>query len=192
MLAALLKQFHEYKARHVADVTAWHSSYRAQLDDERRENAKLREQIWEMQAHASRANESLRHFRRKYDEDEKRWNGRVESVSARQELRFWKRMAMPELEDDDTYWSGDDDIIDPAEKERLRELEQRAQHEQLMADAQADDGDGSGQSQQGPFQNMGVMGGIAMQREDTSQINLPQLPPRPMSAASSTGSTGES
>lgn len=194
VLAALLKQFHEYKARHVADVTAWHRSYRAQLDDERRENAKLREQIWEMQAHASHANESLRKFRRKYDEDEKRWDGRVESVAARQELRFWKRMAMPELEDDDTYWSGDDDIIDPAEKERLQELEQRAQHEQMMADSQAEDSDGGGQSQrqQGPFQNMGVMGGIAMQREDTSQANLPQLPPRPMSAASSTGSTGES
>lgn len=192
VLAALLKQFHEYKARHVADVTSWHRSYRVQLDDERRENARLREQIWEMQAHASRANESLRKFRRKYDEDEKRWDGRVESVAARQELRFWKRMAMPELEDDDTYWSGDDDIIDPAEKERLRELEQRAHHEQMAMDSQAEDSDGGGQAQQGPFHNMGVMGGIAMQREDTSQLNLPQLPPRPMSAASSTGSTGES
>lgn len=189
VLAALLKQFHEYKARHVADVTAWHRSYRAQLDDERRENAKLREQIWEMQAHASKANESLRKFRRKYDEDEQRWQKRVEEVAARQELRFWKRMAMPDLEDDDTYWSGDDDIIDPAEKHRLRLLEQHAQQEQLVSDSQAEDSD---EAQQGAaFQSMGVMGGIAMQREDTSQLSLPQLPPRPLSAASSTGSTGD-
>lgn len=193
VFALLLKQFHEYKAKHVADVAAWHHSYRSQLDEARRENSRLREQIWEMQAHASRANESLRDFRRRYDEDERRWDRRVEAVAARQELRFWKRVAMPELEDDDTYWSGDDDIIDPAEKERLRELEQRAVQEQMMTDSQAEDSDGGGRSQQHfPFQQMGVMGGIAMQREDTSHQVMPAPPPRPLSAASSTGSTGPS
>jgi len=194
VFALLLKQFHEYKAKHVADVTAWHRSYRSQLDEARRENCRLREQIWEMQAHAARANESLRSFRRRYDEDERRWDRRVEAVAARQELRFWKRMAMPDLEDDDTYWSGDDDIIDPAEKQRLRELEQRAAQEQMMTDSQAEDSDGGGQPQpqQNPFQHMGVMGGVAMQREDSSHQGMPAPPPRPLSAASSTGSTGPS
>ena len=146
-----------------------------------------------MQDHAANANDSLRTFRRKYDEDETRWDRRVDAVAARQELRFWKRMAMPELEDDDTYWSGDDDIIDPAEKERLRELEHRAAQEQMMADEQAEDSDGGGgHAQQGPFQHIGVMGGIAMQREDTGHQGLPTPPPRPLSAASSTGSTGPS
>lgn len=96
---------------------------------------------------------------------------------------------MPELEDDDAYWSGDDDIIDPAEKERLRELEHRAAQEQMMTDSQAEDSDGGGSSQQGSFQHMGVMGGIAMQREDAGHQGLPTPPPRPLSAASSTGST---
>lgn len=186
----MLKQFHEYKARHVADVSAWHRSYRTQLDEARRENSKLREQIWEMHAHAGRANESLKTFRRKYHEDEERWRRQVDSVAARQELRFWKRMAMPELEDDDTYWSGDDDLIDGAEKERLREMELRAAQEQqqMLADGQGqvDNGEGPHQS---PFQQM-VMGGIAMQREDASHHGLPAPPPRPLSAASSTGSTG--
>lgn len=186
----MLRQFHEYKAKHVADVAAWHRSYRSQLDEARRENSKLREQIWEMQAHAGRANDSLKTFRRKYHEDEERWRRKVDDVSARQELRFWKRMAMPELEDDDTYWSDDDDLVDPAEKDRLRDMEQRAaQEQQMMADNQGDDGDGSHQ-QQSAFQHMGVMGGIAMQREDTSHQIMPAPPPRPLSAASSTGSTG--
>ena len=99
---------------------------------------------------------------------------------------------MPELEDDDPYWSNDDDLIDPAEKERLREIEQRVLHEQMMlAQGQGDDSDDQGQSphQQAAFQHIGVMGGIAMQREDTSQ-SLPTPPQRPLSAASSTGSTG--
>ncbi|KAK5994890.1 hypothetical protein PT974_03277 [Cladobotryum mycophilum] len=183
-LSIMLKQFHEYKSKHVTDVAAWHRSYRAQLDEARRENSRLREQIWEMQTHASRANDSLRKFRRKYDEDEARWGRRVDETSTRQELRFWKRMAMPELEDDDPYWSGDDDIIDSAEKERLRELELRAVQEQQLADSQGEDSDG-----QHRLPHMGMMGGIAMQREDSSQ-QLPIPPPRPLSAASSTGSTG--
>ncbi|EHK24138.1 uncharacterized protein TRIVIDRAFT_45415 [Trichoderma virens Gv29-8] len=184
-LSLMLKQFHDYKSKHVADVAAWHRSYRAQLDEARRENSRLREQIWEMQTHAARANESLRKFRRKYDEDEERFAKRVDDTALRQELRFWKRMAMPELEDDDPYWSGDDDIIDEAEKERLRELELRAAQEQHMVDSQGEDSD-----EQHHLSSMGMMGGIAMQREESSGQILPIPPPRPLSAASSTGSTG--
>ncbi|CAG9951803.1 unnamed protein product, partial [Clonostachys rosea f. rosea IK726] len=121
--------FHEYNQarrgrRRVASV------YRTQLDEARRENSRLREQIWEMQTHAATANESLRKFR--------------SNVAAKQEIRFWKRMAMPELEDDDTYWSGDDDLIDRPRGEAAR-LEQRAAQEQMMAESQAEDSDGGPQ-----------------------------------------------
>ncbi|KAF7539615.1 hypothetical protein G7Z17_g12381 [Cylindrodendrum hubeiense] len=200
-MAVMLRQFHDYKTKHVTDVAAWHRSYRKQLADARDENARLREQIWTMQRHAGKANDSLRDFRRKYDEDEVRWDRRVDDKAARQELRFWKRMAMPELENDDPYWSDDDDIIDPAEKERLRELDIKAAQEQI--DSQAEDSDGGGQpgSQMhvmgmgmGMPMNMpmGMLGGIAMQREDSSGgQGMPAPPPRPLSAASSTGSTGQ-
>jgi hypothetical protein len=184
-LALMVKQLQEYKMRHVTDVAAWHSSYRSQLDEARRENSKLREQIWEMQAHAGHANESLRQFRGSYEEDEERWKGRVDNKALRQELRFWKRMAMPELEDDDPYWSDDDDIIDPAEKQRLQELETKAAHEQ-MTEEQTDDSD-----DQQSLDAMGLMGGIAMQREDSADHPMPMPPARPLSAASSTGSTGQ-
>lgn len=176
-------------------MAAWHRSYRAQLDEARRENCRLREQMWEMQAHAARANDSLRTFRCRYDEDEGRWDRRVRDAAVRQELRFWKRLAMPELEDDDPYWSADDDIVDPTEKERLRDQERRLAHEQMMADGHADDSDGPdgvmSRHHQSPYQHMGVMGGISMQREDTGQHAV-SGPPRPLSAASSTGSTGSS
>ncbi|CVL01968.1 hypothetical protein F25303_5006 [Fusarium sp. NRRL 25303] len=193
-MANLLRQFHEYKTKHVSDVAAWHRSYRKQLADARDENARLREQIWQMQAHAGRANESLREYRRKYDEDEGRWNKLVDEKAHRQELRFWKRMAMPELDDDDPYWSDDDDIIDPAEKQRLHELDLKAAQEQL--DSQAEDSDGQGPPPQLPLPGMGIgmgmMGGIPMQREDSGASHgVPALPPRPSSAASSTGSTGQ-
>lgn len=38
-ISLMLKQFHEYKSKHVVDVAAWHRSYRAQLDEARRETA---------------------------------------------------------------------------------------------------------------------------------------------------------
>lgn len=187
-MTLMLRQFHEYKTKHVADVASWHRSYRAQLDDARRENSKLREQIWEMQAHAGQANESLRKFRGKYDEDEERWRNRVENKAARQELRFWKRMAMPELEDDDEFWSDDDDLIDAQEKIRLEEMERRAQQEQAgESPAEDDEMEPAGQGQ---LQQMDLMGGIAMQRDDGPPLAVPAPPPRPGSAASSTGSTG--
>lgn len=181
-LAGMLKQFHEYKLKHVSDVASWHRSYREQLDEARRENSNLREQIWEMQEHAAKANDNIRQFRKKYDEDEKRWDRRVEDTALRQELRFWKRMAMPHIADDDSYWSADDDIIDIAEKERLIQMELRAQ-EQLGSSQLEVDADGQ---QHLPAQMM--LGGIAMQREELPGQTPP--PPRPLSANSSTGSTG--
>ncbi|EJP66552.1 uncharacterized protein BBA_04492 [Beauveria bassiana ARSEF 2860] len=209
-LAGMLKQFHEYKARHVADVASWHRSYRAQLDEARRENTRLREQMGEMQAHAATANDALRRFRRAYDEDPARWDGRVREAALRQEVRFWKRLAMPDLDDDDPCWSADDDIIDAAEKERLANLERRAAHEQHLArvttdhhvlggndEDEDDDEDEDGlpppmmmhaptPPQLVPPGSGPQMGGFAMQRGDDA--GLP--PPRPLSAASSTGSTG--
>lgn len=199
-LATMLKQFHEYKAKHVTDVASWHRSYRSQLDEARRENSRLREQIGEMQAHAATANDSLRRFRRSYDADRARWEGRVQETALKQEVRFWKRLAMPELEDDDPYWSADDDIIDGAEKERLAHLEIRAAQEQRMAREDGDDGDGLPPPMMmhapTPPQLIspaagGSMGGIAMQRGgEEGGLPLPPPPPRPLSAASSTGSTG--
>ena len=72
-----------------------------------------------------------------------------------------------------------------AEKERLRELELRAAQEQHMVDSQGEDSD-----EQHHLSSMGMLGGIAMQREDSNSQTLPIPPPRPLSAASSTGSTG--
>ncbi|KAK1654773.1 hypothetical protein BDP81DRAFT_389809 [Colletotrichum phormii] len=186
VFAAMLKQFHEYKAKHVTDVAAWHRSYRSQLAEARAENSRLREQIWGMQERAGKANEVLRKFRRKYDEDETRWDRRVEDVAARQELRFWKRMAMPEVSDEDPCWSDDDDLIDPAEKERLRELEKRAAQEQLSGSQQMGDEYSRPQS---PESSM--MGGVPMQRDLGIPMSMPVPPPRPSSANSSTGSSGQ-
>ncbi|KAK3326448.1 hypothetical protein B0H66DRAFT_160571 [Apodospora peruviana] len=207
VLSAMLKQFHDYKAKHVADVAAWHRSYRAQLAEARAENCRLREQIWEMQAHAGSANEMLRKFRAKYDEDAARWGRRVEAKAARQELRFWKRMAMPELADDDPYWSDDDDLIDSAEKFRLKEIQKKVEEQKLReqipisedkSGALAGEDGVSGGVVQQPVPTTGIMrelmGGIPMQREDSgSSVGSggPVPPPRPSSAASSTGSTGQ-
>lgn len=189
-IALMLKQFHDYKAMHVADVAAWHRSYRTQLDEARRENCRLRDQIWEMHTHAGRANESLRRFRRSYDDDEARWARRVQDTAARQELRFWKRMAMPELDDDDPYWSADDDIIDDAEKTRQIELERVAAEEQLFDRPVADEFIVE-DAQPPTLPHMAMMGGTAMQRDESGGRPAPVPPPRPLSAASSTGSTGQ-
>ncbi|KUI55468.1 hypothetical protein VP1G_02753 [Cytospora mali] len=189
VIAAMLKQFHDYKQKHMADVAAWHRSYRAQLAEERAENTRLREQIWEMQAHAGKANENLRQFRTKYDEDRARWEKRVDTKAMRQELRFWKRMAMPELPDDDPYWSDDDDLVDHMEKLRLHELERKAAEEALAGVGGMDQGmEGLGHDASQSMQLQ--MGGVPMQREDSSGMGIPVLPPRPSSAAS-TGSSGQ-
>ena len=137
VLAGMLKQFHEYKQKHVADVAAWHRSYRHQLAEARAENSRLRDQIWQMQERAGRANASLRAFRAAYDENPTRWDRRVADKALRQELRFWKRMAMPSVADDDlAYWSDDDDLVDPVEKVRLYELECKAEEQQRISQQQ--------------------------------------------------------
>ena len=196
VLSTMLKQFHEYKAKHVADIAAWHRSYRAQLAEARTENSRLREQIWDMQSHAGHANELLRTFRSKYDEDAVRWEGRVDAKAVRQELRFWKRMAMPELADDDSYWSDDDDLVDPAEKQRLSDMEAKAAQEQL-ADAVGVMGDlERGGEYEGSHQALslvGLMGSTPMQRDElTNESAIPPGVPRPHYRPPSASSTGSS
>lgn len=195
VVSTMLKQFHEYKAKHVADVAAWHRSYRSQLAEARAENCRLREQIWDMQAHAGHANEALRRFRGTYDDDEKRWEQRVENKALRQEVRFWKRMAMPEVGEDDGVWSDDDDVIDVAEKARL----ERIREEQAAANAAAAaEGERGREGLDEDGMPMGRSGGVPMQRDDSGFGGMPVPPPRPLSAgsmgsaasASSTGSSG--
>ncbi|RYP26663.1 hypothetical protein DL767_007946 [Monosporascus sp. MG133] len=210
VLSQLLAQFHAYKQRHVADVSAWHRSYRAQLAEARAENARLREQIWDMQEHAGRANALLREFRNRHqqgpssgrDGDGGRQRRReVEERARRQELRFWRRMAMPEIPDDDPCWSDDDDLVDPAEKERLRELERKVAEQALAGLADEDgepldhdhhhqqheheDPDGeAGAVDQQQFHQV-PLGGVAMERDP-----LRDVPPRPASTGSTGGRTG--
>lgn len=192
----MLKQFHDYKAKHVADVAAWHRSYRGQLAEARAENCRLREQIWEMQARAGHANEALRAFRGKYDEDGARWERRVETKAVRQELRFWKRLAMPHLPEDDPYWSDDDDLVDVAEKKRLEEMNRLVAEQQLAAElggivgGGGEDGEVPPEVPAAPGMQQSVMGGVPMQREDGAVMH-PIPPPRPSSVASSTGSSGQ-
>lgn len=139
-----------------------------------------------MQARAGRANKLLREFRKKYDEDENRTDRRVEDKARKQEIRFWKRMAMPEVgDDDDMVWSDDDDVVDPVEKERLREVERKVA-EQAMAGLGSGDSqyseDSEGEDVSG---HMGGFGGVPMEREGS----LPVPPPRPQSTGSTGGQT---
>ncbi|OTB02797.1 hypothetical protein M426DRAFT_264246 [Hypoxylon sp. CI-4A] len=189
VLSTILTQFHVYKQKHIADVSAWHRSYRAQLAEARAENSHLREQIWEMQEHAGRANQMLREFRKKYDENEERWENRVEDKARRQEIRFWKRMAMPEVADTENgYWSDDDDLVDPVEKERLKEVERKVAEQALAGvgstSSQSEDSEGEGGEPHAI--TTGMMGGVAMGRDGGI---MPVPPPRP-SSTGSTGSTG--
>lgn len=126
VMGTMVRQAHEYKARNVSDVSAWHRSYREQLAEAREENSRLREQVWDMQERGGRLNELARRFRALYDAEPSRYESRVEHAALRQEVRFWKRMAMPEIADDDPCWSDDDDLIDPAETKRLAEVERAA------------------------------------------------------------------
>ncbi|KAH8808011.1 hypothetical protein F5884DRAFT_674121 [Xylogone sp. PMI_703] len=122
ILSNVLEQMHEFKAKHESDTLAWHRNYRKQLSDEREINLELRNQINDMKAAAGRANEWLRKARRSMDDDPNYNKLRVENIALRQERRFWKRMALPLIPDDDPEWSDDDDLIDPEEKKRQAEL----------------------------------------------------------------------
>lgn len=190
VLFGLLSQFHAYKQKHVADIATWHRSYRSQLSEARAENSRLREQIWDMQEHACNANKMLREFRQKYDEDESRWGKRVDAKAARQEIRFWKRMAMPEVGDhEEGYWSDDDDLIDPVEKERLKEVDRKVAEQALVAISRASSQEGEdleGDDREPQGISVGLVGGVAMERDNSSGSLGMQAPSRP----ASTGSTG--
>jgi hypothetical protein len=129
----------------------------------------------------------LREFRKKYDENEDRWDRRIEDRARKQEIRFWKRMAMPEVpETEEGYWSDDDDLVDPVEKERLKEVERKVAEQVLASTSstsshQSDDSDGESSMSLG-------MGGVAMERDNGSAAPTP--PPRPASTGSTGGQTG--
>ena len=130
ILADLHEKIHRFKEQHESDTLAWHKNYRKQLTDEREENLNLRNQINDMKAAAARANGHLRDMRRYLDDHDEMNELRIQNIALRQEKRFWKRIAMPLIPDDDSVWSDDDDLIDPEEKKRLAEVEaQKAEAE---------------------------------------------------------------
>jgi hypothetical protein len=145
-MATMLQQLHAFKAKTVADMCAWHSSYRNQLAAERAENLELRCRITDMQASAARGLEAMRKFRAAWDGSPAYWEYRTENINLRQQVRSWKRMAMPYMPDDDSEFSDDDDLIDPEEKKRLAK-EGMARCEAKLADkaAAAEAGVGSGE-----------------------------------------------
>lgn len=143
-MATMLEQLHAFKAKTVADMCAWHMSYRDQLAAERKENLELRCRITDMQASAARGLEAMRKFRAEWDGSPAYWEYRTENISLRQQVRSWKRMAMPYMPDDDSEFSDDDDMIDPEEKKRLAK-EHMAKCEQKLAEKNAaGGGDGDG------------------------------------------------
>jgi hypothetical protein len=123
VMADMLEKLHAFKLKTTQDMSAWHTSYRNQLADEREENLNLRLRIADMQAAAARGAESLRKFRRGWEEDTTFNAMKVENIRLRQEKRSWKRMALRHLDPDDSEFSDDDDQIDPEEKKRLARLE---------------------------------------------------------------------
>ena len=118
ILADICEKMHKYKEKHETDTLAWHLSYRNQLDEERAENDRLRFQIDDMRAAACRANGHLRDMRRYATDHPLLHELTVQNVALRQEKRFWKRLALPLLADDDSEFSDDDDLMDPEEKKR--------------------------------------------------------------------------
>ncbi|TVY57705.1 hypothetical protein LCER1_G001275, partial [Lachnellula cervina] len=145
ILSDIAEKVHKFKACHEADTLAWHKNYRKQLADEREENLRLRNEMNDLKAAASRANEHLRDMRRYVTDNDERHDLRVENHRLRTEKRFWKRLALPLIPDDDSEWSDDDDLIDPEEKKRLedalKEKERIARDEvegELEGDAGAD------------------------------------------------------
>jgi hypothetical protein len=113
ILADITEKMHRFKEQNESDILAWHKNYRKQLADEREENLNLRNQINDMKAAACRANEHLRQMRRFITDNDEWHELRVQNIALRQEKRFWKRLALPLLADDDSEFSDDDDLIDP-------------------------------------------------------------------------------
>ncbi|KKA29500.1 hypothetical protein TD95_001579 [Thielaviopsis punctulata] len=186
VMEAMLQQFHTYKAQHLMDVSAWHQSYRAQLADARAENCRLREQIWDMQEHAGNAHEQMRLLRKHLAEDETLQQRRIDDVAHRQEVRFWKRMAMPQVPDDDPSWSDDDDLVDIQEKIRLSMMQSD------MVVTRPDDMEGENDLDVDNFDDGGMMDSslesFGNAPSGSRSLKLSDAPQRPMTA-DSTGST---
>ncbi|CCU76317.1 hypothetical protein BGHDH14_bgh01341 [Blumeria hordei DH14] len=101
ILTDITEKMHRFKEQHEVDTIIWHRSYRKQLAAEREENLNLRCQINDMKSAACRANETL---------------PESTNISLRPRKRYWKRLALPLISDDDPEWSDDDDLIDPEER----------------------------------------------------------------------------
>ncbi|TVY92205.1 hypothetical protein LAWI1_G002144 [Lachnellula willkommii] len=145
ILSDIAEKVHKFKACHEADTLAWHKNYRKQLADEREENLRLRNEMNDLKAAASRANEHLRDMRRYITDNDERHNLRVENHRLRTEKRFWKRLALPLIPDDDSEWSDDDDLIDPEEKKRLEAAlkeKERIAREEVEGEVEGDAGAG--------------------------------------------------
>lgn len=140
ILSDILEKMHKFKEQHEIDTLAWHKNYRKQLAEEREENLALRNQINDMRAAACRANEWLRKLRRHLTDHDELTELRIQNIALRQEKRFWKRMALPLLPDDDSEFSDDDDLIDPEEKKRL--AAEKAEKERKEREGDADVGQG--------------------------------------------------
>ncbi|KAL3422851.1 hypothetical protein PVAG01_04598 [Phlyctema vagabunda] len=132
VLSNILDLARDFKFKHEADTLTWHRNYRDQLAAEREENLKLRCEINDMRAAAIRSNTHMNDLRRHISDSKAFYEQEVRITQWRQQARFWKRMAMPYLPDDDPEFSDDDDIIDPEEKKRLQ------------AEKEAKEGEGEG------------------------------------------------
>ena len=117
ILADITEKMHKFREDTDRDILTWHKNYRDQLATERSENLELRNQINDMKAAAGRANEHLRQMRRWLSDHDELHELRVQNHQYRMERRFWKRMALPLIPDDDSEWSDDDDLIDPEVRE---------------------------------------------------------------------------
>lgn len=119
ILADVLDKMHIFKENHETDTLAWHKNYRNQLAFEREENLKLRNEINDKIASAVRANGHLRDMRRYLTDHPVIHELQIQVHQYRTSCRFYRRMALPHLPEDDSEWSDDDDLIDPEEKKRL-------------------------------------------------------------------------
>lgn len=127
----MLEKLHAFKLKTTMDMSAWHRSYRNQLASEREENLNLRLCIADMQAAAGRGAEALRQFRRRWEDNLEYSELRLQNIALRQEKRAWKRLALKEMDPNDSEFSDDDDEIDPQEKKRLALIEiERSQKKQ--------------------------------------------------------------
>lgn len=136
IISDISEKLHKYKETHERDTLIWHKNYRSQLAHERAENLALRQQINDMKASANRANGHLRELRKWHNENDEIQELKGQVQMYRLERRYWKRMALPLLEDDDEEFSGDDDLVDEVEKMREGERSEqvRLANERMLRD----------------------------------------------------------